>query len=95
MREKIQRFMIGRYGADELAKAQSIAALVLLFLSMFSRLGIFDLFHMENVLEEYFRKICRKSEISQLQISDGCEVEPVQKASGTEKKLQILQMSAM
>ena len=34
MREKIQRFMIGRYGADELAKAQSIAALVLLFLSM-------------------------------------------------------------
>ena len=86
MREKIQRFMIGRYGADELAKAQSIAALVLLFLSMF---------HMENVLEEYFRKICRKSEISQLQISDGCEVGPVQKASGTEKKLQILQMSAM
>lgn len=41
MREKIQRFMIGRYGADELAKAQSIAALILLFLSMFSRLGIF------------------------------------------------------
>ena len=41
MREKIQRFMIGRYGADELAKAQSIAALVLLFLSMFSRLGFF------------------------------------------------------
>ena len=41
MREKIQRFMIGRYGADELAKAQSIAALVLLFLSMFSRVGIF------------------------------------------------------
>ena len=81
MREKIQRFMIGRYGADELAKAQS------------DRTD--DLFHMENVLEEYFRKICRKSEISQLQISDGCEVEPVQKASGTEKKLQILQMSAM
>ena len=27
MREKIQRFMIGRYGADELAKAQSIATL--------------------------------------------------------------------
>ena len=41
MREKIQRFMIGRYGADELAKAQSIATLVLLFLSMVSRLGIF------------------------------------------------------
>ena len=24
MREKIQRFMIGRYGADELAKAQAL-----------------------------------------------------------------------
>ena len=100
MREKIQRFMIGRYGADELAKAQSIAALVLLFLSMFRHFLLAgdradDLFHMENVLEEYFRKICRKSEISQLQISDGSEVGPVQKASGTEKKLQILQMSAM
>lgn len=81
MREKIQRFMIGRYGADELAKAQSIAALVLLFLSMFSRLGIFYwlaiALMIENVLEEYFRKICRKSEISQLQISDGCEVGPI------------------
>lgn len=103
MREKIQRFMIGRYGADELAKAQSIAALVLLFFVDVQPPWHFllvgdradDLFHMENVLEEYFRKICRKSEISQLQISDGCEVEPVQKASGTEKKLQILQMSAM
>ena len=34
MREKIQRFMIGRYGADELAKAQSIAALVLLAIAL-------------------------------------------------------------
>lgn len=94
MREKIQRFMIGRYGADELAKAQSIATLVLLFCRCSAVLAFLlagdrtdDLFHMENVLEEYFRKICRKSEISQLQISDGCEVGSVQKASGTEKKL--------
>ena len=85
--------MIGRYGADELAKAQSIAALVLHFFVDVQPSWHFllagdrtdDLFHMENVLEEYFRKICRKSEISQLQISDGCEVGPVQKASGTEK----------
>lgn len=86
MREKIQRFMIGRYGADELAKAQSIATLVLLFCRCSAVLAFLlagdrtdDLFHMENVLEEYFRKICRKSEISQLQISDGCEVGSVQK----------------
>ena len=69
MREKIQRFMIGRYGADELAKAPWH------FLLAGDRTD--DLFHMENVLEEYFRKICRKSEISQLQISDGCEVGPI------------------
>lgn len=40
MREKMQRFMMGRYGADDLSRAQSIAALILLILSMFGGLGI-------------------------------------------------------
>ena len=85
--------MIGRYGADELAKHRALLHWYCFFVDVqpswhFLLVGdrADDLFHMENVLEEYFRKICRKSEISQLQISDGCEVEPVQKASGTEKK---------
>lgn len=34
MREKLQRFMSGRYGADELGKALSVAALVCVLLSM-------------------------------------------------------------
>ena len=71
MREKIQRFMIGRYGADELAKAykEHCCTGTAFFVDVqppwhFLLAGdrTDDLFHMENVLEEYFRKICRKSE---------------------------------
>lgn len=40
MKEKIQRFMIGRYGADDLSKAQSVVVMILLVLSLFGRLGI-------------------------------------------------------
>ncbi len=40
MKEKIQRFMMGRYGADELSKAQSVVVMILLVLSLFGRLGI-------------------------------------------------------
>lgn len=38
MREKMQRFMSGRYGADELCRGLSIMALICLVLSMFSSL---------------------------------------------------------
>lgn len=40
MREKIQRFMAGRYGADEFSRVCSMTALILLLLSMFGRFGI-------------------------------------------------------
>ncbi len=40
MREKIQRFMIGRYGADELSRFCSGAVMGLLILSLFRRLGL-------------------------------------------------------
>lgn len=35
MREKLQRFMLGRYGGDELGKALNVMALVCLVISMF------------------------------------------------------------
>lgn len=38
MKEKFQRFMVGRYGADELAKAMSVWMMVCLVLSMFARM---------------------------------------------------------
>ncbi len=40
MREKIQRFMIGRYGADELSRFCSGAVMGLLILSLFRKLGL-------------------------------------------------------
>lgn len=38
MRERLQRFMMGRYGADELSKALNAGVLICLVLSMFSGL---------------------------------------------------------
>ena len=38
MREKLQRFMTGRYGADELGRILNIVVLVSLVVSMFSGL---------------------------------------------------------
>ena len=38
MREKLQRFMTGRYGADELGRTLNIVVLVSLVVSMFSGL---------------------------------------------------------
>ena len=43
MREKLQRFMNGRYGADELGKAMNSCAVVFLFISIFS--GILPALH--------------------------------------------------
>lgn len=37
MREKLQRFMIGRYGADELGRTLNLTGLILLIISMFFR----------------------------------------------------------
>lgn len=46
MREKLQRFMMGRYGADEMSKALSVSVLVCLLLSLLSGfLPIFSIFY--------------------------------------------------
>lgn len=42
MKEKFQRFMMGRYGADELSRFMIIAAFVLVVLSIFIRSGLFS-----------------------------------------------------
>lgn len=50
MKEKLQRFMIGRYGADEFSKALSNMALVCLIISMFaSKLEILYIFYWVGV----------------------------------------------
>lgn len=50
MREKMQRFMMGRYGVDELAKALNVTALVCLLISMFSvKIPLFHIFYMIGI----------------------------------------------
>lgn len=41
MKEKLRRFMAGRYGADQLSQCYSVVVLVMLVLSMVTRIGIF------------------------------------------------------
>ncbi len=55
MREKFARFMVGRNGADELARFESIFVWVLLLISIFSRTWIFYLLALAVIAHMYFR----------------------------------------
>ncbi len=59
MREKFARFMMGRNGVDELARFESIFVWVLLLVSIFSRMWIFDLLAMALIVHMYFRILSR------------------------------------
>lgn len=65
MREKIQRFMIGRHGADELSKAMSIWVMVCLVVSMFSgMLPVLSIFYWVGLIlmiYSLFRMFSRNS----------------------------------
>ena len=55
MKEKFRRFMTGRYGADQLSQFLMIAAVVCMFISLFSRQGIFYWFALALIIYSYFR----------------------------------------
>lgn len=55
MREKFYRFMQGRYGADELSKFLSGAAMVLIILNLLTRSSIFNLLFWVCLIYSYFR----------------------------------------
>ena len=55
MREKLQRFMAGRYGVDELSKFYFILTFVFLILSMITRVGIFYLLGIALLIYTYWR----------------------------------------
>lgn len=59
MREKIQRFMVGRYGVDELAKALNIGVIVCLIISLFAGkfpvLSIFSWLGIAGIIYNYYR----------------------------------------
>lgn len=59
MREKFARFMMGRNGVDELARFESIFVWILLLVSIFSRMWIFDLLAMALIVHMYFRILSR------------------------------------
>lgn len=59
MREKFARFMMGRNGVDELARFESIFVWILLLVSIFSRMWIFDLLAMALIVHMYFRIMSR------------------------------------
>jgi len=58
MREKLQRFMYGRYGMDRFNQALMLCAFVSLFLSLFSG-GIFYIFASLCMIYAYFRMFSR------------------------------------
>ena len=51
--------MMGRNGVDELARFESIFVCVLLLVSIFSRMWIFDLLAMALIVHMYFRILSR------------------------------------
>ena len=59
MREKFIRFMNGRNGMDELARAESWVVMILLLVSIFTRSAILDILAIGLMIHMYFRVISR------------------------------------
>ena len=59
MREKLRRFMIGRYGTDGLNQFLSVASLVLLLIAIISRISLFTWLGAALLLFCYYRTFSR------------------------------------
>ena len=59
MREKLRRFMIGRYGTDGLNQFLSIASLVLLLIAIVSRVSLFTWLGVALLVFCYYRTFSR------------------------------------
>lgn len=59
MREKLQRFMAGRYGADELSRFCMILTMILLVVSLFTKWGILYWLGLALMIYSYFRIFSR------------------------------------
>lgn len=55
MREKFQRFMTGRYGADELSRVYLVVSLILFVVSMISRKSLFYWLGLVVLVYTYWR----------------------------------------
>lgn len=59
MREKLQRFMAGRYGNDKMNQVLSIAALILILIGAFSRVEPCHWLGLLLIIYLYFRMLSR------------------------------------
>ncbi len=55
MQDKIRRFMMGRYGVDQLGKFMLWAAVIIMFISLFFRNGIIEVLSFAILVVCYFR----------------------------------------
>ena len=60
MKQKLQHFMMGRYGADQLGQLLMGSSVVLLLLSMLFRVDIFYILALGIMGYEYYRMMSRK-----------------------------------
>ncbi len=59
MREKLQHFMVGRYGADQLGQFLLIAAIVSMVCSMLFRSSVCNLFAILLIVLSYYRMLSK------------------------------------
>lgn len=59
LRDKIMRFMQGRYGVDELSRFLSIALMVLVVLNMFLRSSLINLLVLAGLIWLYYRMMSK------------------------------------
>ena len=59
MREKLRQFMIGRYGTDGLNQFLSIASIVMLLISLITRVRLFTYVGMVLLILCYYRSLSR------------------------------------
>lgn len=59
MRQRLERFLAGRYGVDQLSKVLLIISLVLLVISMFTHWGILYVLALVSLIYTYFRMFSR------------------------------------
>ena len=59
MREKLRQFMIGRYGTDGLNQFLSIASIVMLLISLITRVTLFTYVGMVLLILCYYRSLSR------------------------------------
>lgn len=62
MRQKMQKFMMGRYGADQLGQLLLGTSVVLCLISIFTRRDFFYILALALLVYEYYRMMSRQIE---------------------------------